>query len=241
MRPPILIVARQSATMLGLAQAVLKFGHQLVTAYPEPIEVERAERLGPTMVVVRPPAEPEARKRCCDLIKARFKDRGIPVIACVANAEEEQDVRSILGSIAILVGSPLKLNDLYLRMNEMFDLARRRELRIRAELVVAHREPGGLATDHYNYDTMRSLSVGGCFIETATPYPIGSPIEVAFCVGAGSRSLNIKGKVIRVGKGDYGNATGMGVKFDHLGEAERSMLESFLMSHLGTLDLPAAI
>lgn len=227
--------------MLGLAQAVLKFGHQLVTAYPEPIEVERAERLGPSMVVVRPPAEPDARKRCCDLIKARFKDRGIPVIACVANAEEETDVRAVLGSIAILVGSPLKLNDLYLRMNEMFDLARRRELRIRAELVVAHREPGGYATDHYNYDTMRSLSLGGCFIESQTPYPIGSGIEVVFCVGAGSRSLTVKGKVCRVGKGDYGNATGMGIKFDALADAERSMLESFLMSHLGTLDLPAAL
>jgi Tfp pilus assembly protein PilZ len=241
MRPPILIVARQSATMLGLAQAILKFGHQLVTAYPEPIEVERAERLGPSMVVVRPPAEAEQRKRCCELIKARFKDRGIPVIFCVATPEEEQEVRSLLGSVAFLVGSPLKLNDLYLRMNEMFDLARRRELRIRAELVVAHREPGGLATDHYNYDTMRSLSLGGCFIETATPYPIGNGIEVAFCVGAGSRSLNVKGKVIRVGKGDYGNATGMGIKFDPLGDTERSMLESFLMSHLGTLDLPAAL
>ena len=241
MRPPILIVARQSATMLGLAQAVLKFGHQLVTAYPEPIEVERAERLGPSMVIVRPPAEPEHRRRCCELVKARFRDRGIPVIACVATPEEEQEVRAVLGSIAFLVGSPLKLNDLYLRMNEMFDLARRRELRIRAELAVGHREPGGLATDHYNYDTIRSLSLGGCFIETSTPYPINSPIEVVFCVGAGSRSLSLKGKVIRVGKGDYGSATGMGIRFDAIGDAERSMLESFLMTHLGTLDLPAAL
>ena len=35
MRPPILVIARQSATLLGLAQAVLKFGYQIVTAYPE--------------------------------------------------------------------------------------------------------------------------------------------------------------------------------------------------------------
>jgi Tfp pilus assembly protein PilZ len=88
---------------------------------------------------------------------------------------------------------------------------------------------------------MRSLSLGGCFIESKTPYPVGDSIEVVFCVGAGSRSLTVKGKVIRVGKGDYGNATGMGIKFDDLGDSERSMLESFLMSHLGTLDLPAAL
>jgi len=241
MRPPILIVARQSATLLGLAQAVLKFGHQIVTAYPESVEVERAERIGPSMVIVRPPAEPDARKRCLDLIKARFRDRGTPVIACVANAQEEQETRAILGTLPVLVGSPLKLNDLYLRMNEMFDLAKRRELRIRAELAVAHREPGVYATDHYHYDTMRSLSLGGCFIESQTPYPVGTPIELVFCVGAGSRSLNVKGKVIRVGKGDTGSADGMGVTFDALPDAARSALESFLMSQLGTLDLPATL
>jgi len=241
MRPPILIVARQSATLLGLAQAVLKFGHQIVTAYPEPVEVERAERIGPSMVIVRPPAEPEARKRCLELIRARFRERGTPVIACVAGPDEERETRAILGTIPILVGSPLRLNELYLRMSEMFDLAKRRELRIRAELAVAHREPGVYSTDYYHYDTIRSLSLGGCFIETQTPYPAGTAIELVFCVGAGSRSLSLKGKVIRVGKGDTGSADGMGVRFDALADEARSALESFLMSHLGTIDLPATL
>jgi Tfp pilus assembly protein PilZ len=220
---------------------VLKFGHQIVTAYPEAVEIERAERIGPSMVIVRPPAEAETRRRCLELVKARFRDRGTPVIACVATPVEEQDVKSILGTVPVLVGSPLRLNDLYVRMNEMFDLAKRRELRIRAELAVAHREPGVYHQDHYNYDTIRSLSIGGCFIETSTPYPTGTPIEMVFCVGAGSRSLNLKGKVIRVGKGDLGAAEGMGVQFDPMPEGERSLLESYLMSNLGTLDLPATL
>jgi Tfp pilus assembly protein PilZ len=241
MRPPILIVARQSVTLLGLAQAVLKFGHQIVTAYPDAVEIERAERIGPSMVIVRPPAEAEARKRCLELIKARFRNRGTPVIACVATPAEEQDTTAILGTTPILVGSPLRLNDLYLRMSEMFDLAKRRELRIRAELAVAHREPGLYHKDHYNYDTIRSLSLGGCFIETSSPYPSGTAIEMVFCVGAGTRSLNVKGKVIRVGKGDAGIADGMGVQFEQLPETERSILESYLMTHLGTLDLPATL
>src|SRR5689334_23987959 len=75
-RPPVLIVARQSGTLLGLAQAVLKFGYQIVTAYPETGELERAERVGPALVIVRPPAEPEARRKCLDLVKKRFRDRG---------------------------------------------------------------------------------------------------------------------------------------------------------------------
>jgi len=241
MRPPILVVARQSATLLGLAQAVLKFGYQIVTAYPDPVELDRAERVGPALVLMRPPAEPEARKRCLALIKVRFRDRGLPVLACVSNAQEEQDVRAVLGKIPVLVGSPLRLNDLYLRMHEMFDLAKRRELRIRADLAVAHREPGIYSEDYYNYDTMRSLSLGGCFIETQTPYDVGTPIEMVFCVGSGSRSLRLKGKVCRTGKGDSDAETGMGVQYDPLTDQDKEVLESFLMGHLGTLDLPAKL
>src|SRR5262245_33861951 len=126
MRPPVLIVARQSGTLLGLAQAVLKFGYQIVTAYPEAGQVERAERIGPALVIVRPPAEEEARRKCLDLVKKRFRDRGMPVLACVAADKEADEVRAVLGQVPILVGSPLRLNDLYLRMQEMFDLASRR-------------------------------------------------------------------------------------------------------------------
>jgi Tfp pilus assembly protein PilZ len=240
-RPPILVVARQSTTLLGLAQAVLKFGYQIVTAYPDPVELDRAERVGPALVVVRPPAEPAARKRCLDLIKPRFRDRGLPILACVSNAQEEEDVRAVLGKIPVLVGSPLRLNDLYLRMHELFDLAKRRELRIRADLAVAHREPGIYTDDIYHYDTIRSLSLGGCFIETETPYAVGTSIEMVFCVGSGSRSLRLKGKVCRNGRGDTETGTGMGVQYEALTDQDRDVLESFLMSHLGTQDLPAKL
>ncbi|HYV85244.1 MAG TPA: PilZ domain-containing protein [Patescibacteria group bacterium] len=241
MRPPVLIVARQSGTLLGLAQAVLKFGYQIVTAYPEPGELERAERVGPALVIVRPPAEPEARRKCLDLVKKRFRDRGMPVLACVADEKEAVEVRAVLGQVPILAGSPLRLNDLYLRIHEMFDLASRRELRIRTELAVAYREPGIYTGDQYNYDTIRSLSLGGCFIECQAPFQVGMKIELVFCVGSGSRSLKVGGKVIRVGPGDQGAGNGMGVQFDSLPEAERGVLESFLMSQLGTLDLPASL
>lgn len=241
MRPPVLIIARQSATLLGLAQAILKFGYQIVTAYPEAAEIERAARVGPALIVVRPPAEEDARRRCLALVLQHFGRAGLPLLVCVSNTTEEQEVRAVLGNVPTLVGSPLKLNDLYLRMHEMFDLAKRKELRIRTELAVAHREPGLYAADYFNYDTIRSLSAGGCFIETQSPYPVGTAIEMVFCVGSGSRSLRLKGKVIRNGRGDLDAESGMGVEFAETADAERSVLETYLMSQLGTLDLPATL
>jgi Tfp pilus assembly protein PilZ len=123
-------------------------------------------------------------------------------------------------------------------MQEMFKLARRRDMRIKTDLVVAHREPGIYTEDFYYYDTMTSLSVGGCFVQTENPYPIGSAIELVFCVGSATRSLKIIGKVCRHGGGAAGAEKGMGISFETPSESDRAALESFIMSQLGTVEVP---
>lgn len=240
MRPAVLVVARQSLTLLGLAQALLKFGYQLITAHPDEVELKRAERIHPALVVLRPPLEEEERRACLQAVKKHFRDRGVPVLACVSIPEEAESVRAVLGEVPVLTGSPIRLNDLYSRIQEMFEVARRKELRITAELVVAHREPGVYSDDFYYYDTLTSLSLGGCFIKTETPSPIDSKIELVFCVGAASDSLKVTGTVMRHGQGDDAEG-GMGIRFDPMSSETTERLESYLMSHLGTMELPATL
>jgi Tfp pilus assembly protein PilZ len=240
MRPAVLVVARQSLTLLGLAQALLKFGYQLITAFPDLTELERAARVHPSLVVLRPPLEEEERRTCLQAIKKQFRDRGIPVLACVSIPEEAASVRAVLGEVPVLTGSPIRLNDLYGRIQEMFKVARRKELRITAELVVAHREPGVYTEDFFYYDTLTSLSLGGCFIRTESPYPVGSNIELVFCMGSASESLKVMGKVQRHGDGT-GSGNGMGVRFEAISSETAARLESYLMNHLGTMELPASL
>jgi len=242
MRQTILIVAGQSGTLLGLAQAMLKFGYQIATAYADPAEIEKGADFQPGLVLLRPPQDEPARAQCLDLIRTRFASRGVPVLICVSTVEEERGVQERLPGVAVVVGHPVRLNDLYTRMQELFDLARRRELRITTEQVVAHREPGVVHGDFYYYDTMRSLSSNGCFIETAAPYPVGTAIEMVFCIGGGAKSLKLTGRVRRVGEAGSGKTwLGMGVEFENLPESTRAALESFLMNQLGTLDLPSTL
>lgn len=241
MRPCILVIAPESATLLGLAQAMLKFGYHIVTAYPDPEELERVEKTPPWMVVLRPPARQEERRRCLDMIKTRFQDRGVPVLACVTSPEEARAAQEQLRGSVVLVGNPLRLNDLYKRMQDLFKLARRRELRITTNLVVAHREPGLYQDDFYYYDTMTSLSCGGCFIQTENPYPVGTAVELLFCIGSGSRSLKVLGRVCRHGTGGPGAEQGMGIGFVDLTESTRAALQSFMMSQIGTADLPSTL
>jgi CheY-like chemotaxis protein len=238
---PILIVAPQLEILLGLSQALLKFGYQIMTAYPEPDDLERGARMRPSLVILRPPAGSEERARCLGLIRSDFLKRGVAVLALVTSDEEGEAVQKEARNIQVLLGKPLRLNELYLRLQNIFENARRRELRIRTELAVAHREPGIYREDFYNYDTITSLSMGGCYIKADAPHPVGTRIEIVFCVGSGTQSIRTFGVVRRHGQGDSGEPSGMGVEFEPLTDANREALETFLMSQLGTADMPSAL
>jgi CheY-like chemotaxis protein/Tfp pilus assembly protein PilZ len=241
-RQPVLVVASRPEILLGLAQALLKFGYQIATAHPEGAEIDRAARMQPSLVLLSPPASVEERRRCLALVRDRFSGRAVPVLACVASEAEGEAVRQGLGSCRILAGSPLRLNDLYLELQKMFDMARRRELRITTELVAGHREPGMGREDFFYYDTLTSLSMGGCYIKTDSPHPVGTAIEMVFCPGTASRPLRLRGRVRRHGSGGGADEpAGMGIEFEPLAEDVRAALESYLMSQIGSPGLPAEL
>jgi len=236
---PVLIVASRLEILLGLSQALLKFGYQIMTAYPEAQDLERGARMQPSLVVLCPPVEAGPRTSCLDLIGTHFLKRGVAVLACVSSADEGQVVQGAARGVRLLVGTPLRLNELYLKVQEIFENARRRELRIRAEMAVAHREPGMYREDYFTYDTIISLSLGGCYIKTDAPHPVGTRIEIVFCVGSAARSVRALGVVRR--HAAAGEPPGMGVEFEALSDENRAALESFLMGQLGSPDLPAAL
>jgi Tfp pilus assembly protein PilZ len=238
---PILIVAPQLETLLGLSHALLKFGFQIMTAYPQALDVERGARMQPSLVVICPPAEPADRTACLDLVRTHFLKRGIAVLACVPSEEEARTVQDEARGVRLLVGMPLRLNELYLKIQEVFDTDRRRQLRIRTEMAVAHREPGMYSGDQFRYDTMTSLALGGCYIRTDSPYVIGTQVEIVFSVGRTERSIRALGVVRRHGSPATSEAQGMGLEFESLPEPGRSALETFLLDQLGTLDLPSAL
>lgn len=240
-RRPVLIVAPHLEILLGLSQALLKFGYQIMTAHPEAPDLERGARMRPALVILRPPTEPGERERCLALIRAEFLKRGIPVLALVATEAEGKSLKAGGRALQVLAGRPLRMNDLYLKLQEFFAVSKRRELRINTEMAVAHREPGMSREDLFDYDTISSLSMGGCFIKTDAPDPVGTRIEVVFCVGTAAQSVRTFAVVRRHGAAGAGESQGMGVEFEPLSDAHRDALEAYLMAQLATGDLPATL
>jgi uncharacterized protein (TIGR02266 family) len=69
----------------------------------------------------------------------------------------------------------------------------------------------------------RDVSVGGVFISTKEPFPMGSDIAVALQLQSGSTPLSTRGKVVYSLKG-----LGMGIQFVDLNDESRVTLQKFV-------------
>lgn len=238
----VLLVSGNQKFLLGMSQALIKFGYQVMTSVPAPRDLERLSETPPSLVLLNPPAEEKERRALLDLLRVRFLGRGVPILVCVPTSQEALAVQEYVRGAHLMAGNPVRLNELYTKLQSLFDMAERRELRITTELAVAHREAGLYQDDFYYYDTITSLSIGGCFIRTRNPYAIGSRLEMVFCAGSAARSIRVSGRVVHHGHGSPGApAQGMGIQFQELAAADRAGLESFLLSQMSTSDLPATL
>jgi c-di-GMP-binding flagellar brake protein YcgR len=79
---------------------------------------------------------------------------------------------------------------------------------------------------HVDTSRVRDMSLGGLFVETAKPTPVGAPAEVDFLVQEGQ--IRVKTVVRHVAHG-----RGVGMKFAAVSERDRTNLAS-LISRLRT-------
>lgn len=101
----------------------------------------------------------------------------------------------------------------------------RAEQRIPVQLLVDYKCDG-----NYLFDFCRDLGAGGIFIETQSPLPQGSTVELTFTLPDSKETLETKGKVIWVQNQVPGkNLTpGMGVQFEQFDKQHRQLLEQFV-------------
>ena len=107
----------------------------------------------------------------------------------------------------------------------------RQTVRVPIQLLVDYKADG-----HYLFDFCRDLGTGGVFIETESPQPTGSPIELTFTIPDSKETLKAKGTVIWV-QGKVPSRPdlhpGMGVQFAEFNGEQRQILEEFVRRHRG--------
>lgn len=239
---PILVVSQEEEFLRGMSTTLVKFGYSTRTSSTGEEELLQSAAVKTDALVIDPPRDPGERKVCLEAVRAIFLNNGVQVLVCAPTPQEGDDAQARVRGAQVVVGAPLRLNDLYIRVQRMFDLVHRRELRISADLAVAHRPASEQGPDGYAYDLITSLSPGGCFIRSAKPYPIGSGIQASFCLGGAANRARVTGHVCHHGYGRRGAPpSGMGIQFESMGYTDRALIEAFVIEQLDAPAFPTTL
>ena len=92
-------------------------------------------------------------------------------------------------------------------------------------------EPEDMRDDiAFCYNTS-DISKGGIFLETQSPLPLGTEMELEFELPGVEETMKVKGRVVRTVMGDTVEALrrpGMGLEFIDIGEEEKRKIEKFI-------------
>jgi uncharacterized protein (TIGR02266 family) len=111
----------------------------------------------------------------------------------------------------------------------------RRQPRLPIKLEVEYRTAGAFLVSY-----SVNLSKGGVFLETGTPLPVGSQLQLAFEV-PGAGALEVTGVVAWVRQGSFdGLPDGMGVQFENLDEQYGGLIDGLVRNFIGLTVLVVA-
>ncbi|MDX1390455.1 MAG: TIGR02266 family protein [Acidobacteriota bacterium] len=98
----------------------------------------------------------------------------------------------------------------------------------RADIVVRVNYP---TVDSLFSEFARNINDGGLFIETDTPQPVGTSVELEFKLPGADRPIEVLGNVVRsvdpelAGEGEL---TGMGIEFENLDASVRQQINELI-------------
>ena len=77
-------------------------------------------------------------------------------------------------------------------------------------------------------DFARNINEGGIFVETETPRPLGTLVDLQFRLPGGDEPVRVKGSVVHVSEGEDGQSPGLGIEFENLDGPTRQRIDELV-------------
>ena len=77
-------------------------------------------------------------------------------------------------------------------------------------------------------DFARNINEGGIFVETATPHPLGTRVDLQFRLPGSDEPVRIKGTVVRVSEDEGDEPPGVGIEFENLDGPTRQRINQLV-------------
>ena len=83
--------------------------------------------------------------------------------------------------------------------------------------------------DRFFNDYALNISLGGIFIATDKPLPIGTRLKIFFSLPHVPQAITTTGEVVRVSDGSDGELKGMGIRFADLSQQAKEIIDQVVM------------
>jgi len=165
----------------------------------------------------------------CEIVKSRQDISDIPLILISIDGTLETKQAAQKLGCADYKTKPLTVHALHELMQQHLPFNSKRH-KLRARIILSATINDGIRT----LDLKAScLGEGGMYLELATPYPIGTLLDIALSLPSLNTPLKLKGEVVYViDSPQQSLPLGMGIKFKDLNQNISTQLSSFIESFL---------
>lgn len=165
----------------------------------------------------------------CEIVKSRPDISDIPLILISIDGTLETKQAAQKLGCADYKTKPLTVHALHELMQQHLPFNSKRH-KLRARIILSATINDGIRT----LDLKAScLGEGGMYLELATPYPIGTLLDIALSLPSLNTPLKLKGEVVYViDSPQQSLPLGMGIKFKDLNQNISTQLSSFIESFL---------
>lgn len=82
--------------------------------------------------------------------------------------------------------------------------------------------------DEFFSEFARNINEGGLFVESETPHPLGTRVELQFQLPGSDEPVQVSGSVVRTSSGSGSEPPGMGIEFDILDGETRQRVDQLV-------------
>jgi type IV pilus assembly protein PilZ len=82
--------------------------------------------------------------------------------------------------------------------------------------------------DEFFSEFARNINEGGLFIESETPHPLGTRVDLQFQLPGSDEPAQVSGTVVRTSDGSATEPSGMGIEFDELDGQTRQRVDQLV-------------
>ena len=82
--------------------------------------------------------------------------------------------------------------------------------------------------DEFFSEFARNINEGGLFVESETPHPLGTRVDLQFQLPGSDEPVQVTGSVVRTSPGSADEPPGMGIEFDDLDAQTRQRINELV-------------